>query len=88
MMSNIKHDFMTFYNWAMDNGYKEGLTIDRKIQNRNTRRNHYITINGETHCASEWCEILGLKYTKVIQRINRHHWPIEQALELEERCCD
>lgn len=22
-------DFMNFYNWAMDNGYKENLTIDR-----------------------------------------------------------
>ena len=22
-------DFMNFYNWAMSNGYKEGLTIDR-----------------------------------------------------------
>lgn len=25
-----EHDFMAFYNWAMENGYKEGLTIDRK----------------------------------------------------------
>lgn len=24
-----KDDFMSFYNWAMNNGYKEGLTIDR-----------------------------------------------------------
>ena len=24
-----KNNFMTFYNWAMANGYKEGLTIDR-----------------------------------------------------------
>lgn len=24
-----KHSFETFYNWAMENGYKEGLTIDR-----------------------------------------------------------
>lgn len=29
MCDEWKHDFMTFYNWAMDNGYKEGLTIDR-----------------------------------------------------------
>lgn len=25
-----KNDFMAFYNWAMANGYKDGLTIDRK----------------------------------------------------------
>ena len=24
-----KNDFMSFYNWSMKNGYKEGLTIDR-----------------------------------------------------------
>lgn len=24
-----KNDFMAFYNWAMANGYREGLTIDR-----------------------------------------------------------
>ena len=23
------NDFMSFYNWALNNGYKEGLTIDR-----------------------------------------------------------
>lgn len=30
-----KHDFKNFYNWAMDNGYKEGLTIDRIDVNGN-----------------------------------------------------
>lgn len=24
-----KNDFLSFYNWAINNGYKEGLTIDR-----------------------------------------------------------
>ena len=24
-----KNDLMSFYNWAMENGYKEGLTLDR-----------------------------------------------------------
>lgn len=28
-------DFMDFYNWAMDNGYQEGLTIDRIDVNGN-----------------------------------------------------
>lgn len=40
----------------------------RKVQGRNTRRNIMITHNGETRCLSEWCEILGLSYTKVKQR--------------------
>lgn len=25
----VENGFITFYNWAMENGYKEGLTIDR-----------------------------------------------------------
>ena len=28
-------DFMNFYNWSIDNGYKEGLTIDRINNNGN-----------------------------------------------------
>lgn len=97
------NDFMTFYNWSMANGYKEGLTIDRidnngnyeptncrwvttKQQNRNTRRNKYFTINGETHCLSEWCEIYNLNYRKISSRLRRN-WSIEEALELRERSC-
>lgn len=30
-----KNDFMNFYNWAMANGYKEGLSIDRIDVNGN-----------------------------------------------------
>lgn len=30
-----EHDFMTFYNWAMINGYKEDLTLDRIDVNGN-----------------------------------------------------
>lgn len=30
-----KNDFLTFYNWAMDNGYEIGLTIDRIDNNGN-----------------------------------------------------
>lgn len=29
------HDFMNFYNWAINNGYKENLTIDRIDVNGN-----------------------------------------------------
>lgn len=28
------NDFMSFYNWAIDNGYREGLTIDRIDNNK------------------------------------------------------
>lgn len=91
-------DFMAFYKWAIDNDYKENLTIDRidvngnytpdncrwatpKQQARNTRRNRMITINDETRCLAEWCEIFNLKYKIVKCRLCRG-WSIEKALEL------
>lgn len=40
MCDDWKNDFMTFYNWAMSNGYKEGLTIDRIDVNGNYEPNN------------------------------------------------
>lgn len=94
------NNFQSFYTWAMNNGYKNGLSIDRinndgdyepsncrwtnnKTQARNRRSNRNITINGETRCLMEWCEILNLNYKVTWQRINTYHWSIKKALELE-----
>lgn len=94
-----KDDFMSFYNWAILNGYKDTLTIDRidvngnyepsncrwvtpKQQARNRRSNRNYTINGETHCLKEWCEIVGLNYRTVQYRINILNQNIERALRL------
>ena len=35
-----KNDFMSFYNWAINNGYKEGLSIDRIDNNGNYEPNN------------------------------------------------
>ena len=35
MCDEWKNDFMNFYDWAVNNGYKEGLTIDRIDVNGN-----------------------------------------------------
>jgi len=35
-----KNDFISFYDWAMQNGYKEGLTIDRKNNDGNYEPNN------------------------------------------------
>lgn len=95
-----KDDFEAFYDWAMDNDYRDDLTLDRvdvnsnytpdncrwltiKQQNRNKQNNKNYTINGETKCLAEWCEILNLKYNRIYNRIHKYHWPIERALELE-----
>ena len=91
-----REDFQAFYEWAMGNGYKENLTIDRidnnkgyspdncrwvtrKVQANNTRRNHYITHNGETHTLSEWAGFLGLNPDTLGSRIYRG-WDVDKAL--------
>lgn len=56
--------------------------VDKKTQNRNKRNNRIITIDNETHCLSEWCEILNLNYCTVEMRLCRG-WTIEKAFELE-----
>lgn len=92
------NDFQAFYNWSMNNGYADNLTIDRidvngnyepnncrwvdmKTQQRNKRNNKMYTINGETHCLSEWCEKLKLNYNTVSGRLHRNY-TIEKALKL------
>lgn len=55
----------------------------RKQQNRNTRQNRYFTYNGETHCLSEWCEILGLNLNTVTSRLYKSKWNINKALGLK-----
>lgn len=53
-----------------------------KQQQRNKHNNRNITIQGETHCLSEWCDILGLNVNTVNTRLRRN-WSIERALELK-----
>lgn len=59
--------------------------VDITTQNRNKRNNINFEYKGETHCLTEWCKILGLKYNRVRNRVRRLNWPIEKALELEVR---
>ena len=42
-------------------------------QQRNRSSNHYVTIDGETHCLAEWAEINGLSYATVEGRLH-HGW--------------
>lgn len=90
--------FEPFYEWAMSNGYREDLTIDRidvngnyepsncrwvdlYTQGRNKRNNRLVTIDGITHCLSQWMEIKGINKKTVYSRLNRG-WSIEDALNI------
>lgn len=48
-------------------------------QQRNKRNNVQITYNGETHCMSEWAEIIGIPYGAFHKRITRG-WSIEKII--------
>ena len=88
-------DFEHFYNWAINNGYRDDLTIDRidvngnycldnckrsrNNEHSNNRRDTiFITYNNETHCLTEWAEILGFNYSVLFERLKRG-FEIERA---------
>ena len=48
-----------------------------KAQGRNRRNNVVIECNGESHCLSEWAEILGESYRKLCSRYRRGWSPYE-----------
>lgn len=50
-----------------------------KQQQRNRRNNVLITYNGETHCMSEWAEIIGIPYGTFQKRL-AYGWSIERAI--------
>ena len=45
-----KNDFMSFYNWAMKNGYQEGLTIDRINVNGNYEPSNCRWVTWKEQC--------------------------------------
>lgn len=82
-----QNDFIAFQEWALNNGWRKGLSIDRidnnkgyapdncrwvtrKVQQRNTRRNIFITYQGKTQTLVEWCEELNLNYKTINNRIS------------------
>lgn len=52
--------------------------VTQKEQLRNTRWNRMVTWNGETKPLSEWCEILGLRYNTIQDRLSRG-WDVHKA---------
>ena len=56
--------------------------ITLKEQQNNTRRNHYITYNGETKTLKEWSEQLGINHSTLLDRLRHPNWSIEEALTI------
>lgn len=54
-----------------------------KQQANNRRNTRYLTVDGETHTATEWAEITGIKRSTINNRICRG-WPDERALIKED----
>lgn len=51
----------------------------RSEQQKNTRRNVLLAFNGETHCLSEWAELVGI-HRSTLQYRMRLGWTAEQVL--------
>ena len=92
-----KDNFQLFYEWSIQNGYDEKLTIDRidnnkdyspnncrwvnrKVQNNNTRRNHYIEYNGKQFTLAQLAREYNINYDTLRRRINNYGWNIEKAV--------
>lgn len=56
--------------------------VSTKTQNNNTRKNHYLTCNGQRHTIQEWSEITGINWTTIKARLDMG-WTVEDTLTKE-----
>ena len=49
-----------------------------RVQNRNTKQNHWIEFNGQRMVLTDWAKKLEIKPTTLLKRIIK--WPLERAL--------
>ena len=52
---------------------------DRIIQQNNTCRNHWITVNGETHTVSQWARMKGVRRYVILKRL-KMGWSESEAV--------
>ena len=54
-------------------------------QANNTRKNRFITFHGQTKTMTQWCRELNKSYGVVSNRINKHGWDPQRAIETPTR---
>lgn len=87
-----ENGFLNFYRWAMQNGYSDVLSIDRKLVNGNYEPNNCRWATQGEQCNNvrrnifvgkntlkQECVLLGLNYNTVYMRIKRG-WSVADAL--------
>lgn len=52
--------------------------VNSLIQMNNTRRNHYITYNNETHTIGEWARILNKDYDKLYKELKKNNFKFNE----------
>jgi hypothetical protein len=64
-----------------DGNYEPGNCrwVTRIVQQRNSRNNHLVTIDGVTRCVIEWSEVNGISMDTIDSRRHRG-WTIERAV--------
>lgn len=91
MCNEWANDFMSFYTWAVANGYTDELSIDRidvngnyepsncrwatNSEQRSNQRQKTITFEGQTHTVKEWANITGIGYDTILYRLNKGYSP-------------
>lgn len=101
MSEDWRNNFISFYNWAINNGWVKGLDIDkdknggtiysaekcvilnRKQNNRLRKGTYCVEYKGEIKPFSEWCDLLGLKYSTTLARIKRHQMSVDDAFNFK-----
>lgn len=65
-----------------DKGYsKSNCTWEpMAVQNLNSRNNHLLTFNGETHPIVVWTRLMGLPRSVISQRLHKLKWSVERAI--------
>lgn len=52
----------------------------KTVQANNTRANHTLTYDGETHTLAEWGRITGISQYTILKRVRTLGWTVEEAL--------